>query len=192
MATTPPLRRADESADDDLAAGSEGDGAIEFDGRLGVFVADPGCAERLSGLAVRLAAGDDIDLAIPGLEDANGERRRAAEAEEADALSALHSGDAEAAEADDARAEQRGDVGSVEPAGSGMAKSARTEGELRVAAVDRVAGEYGVVAEVLHARGGRTSNRRRRRPSRRRRRALRWADPGLRLPSPRRRSDGRG
>jgi len=52
------LAQSGESADDDLSAGSEGDGAIEFGGRLGVFVAHPGGAERLSGLAVSLAAGD--------------------------------------------------------------------------------------------------------------------------------------
>ncbi len=50
---------------DDLAAGCESDGAIELDGRPRVFGADPGCAQRLGGLAMRLAARDDVDFAIP-------------------------------------------------------------------------------------------------------------------------------
>ncbi len=38
--------KAGERADDDGSAGSEGDGAVELDGRLVVFGADPGRAER--------------------------------------------------------------------------------------------------------------------------------------------------
>ena len=151
MATTPPLRRRTERGDDDFAAGREGDGAVELDGRLRVFVADPGCAERRGGLAVRLAAGDDVDLAVPGLENADGERGGAAEAEEADALAGLDAGDAQAAEADDAGAEQRRGVDGVEAGGQRVGEVGAGEGVLGVAAVDGVAGEDGVVAEVLHA-----------------------------------------
>ena len=102
------LAQSGERADNDLASGREGDGAVELDGRLGVFVADPRGAERGGGLAVRFAAGDDVDLAIPRVKNANGERGGAAEAIEADALAALDARDAQAAEADDAGAEQRG------------------------------------------------------------------------------------
>src|SRR5690242_12215624 len=41
-----------ERADDDLAGGSEGDGAVELDGWAGVFVADPFGAECGGGRAV--------------------------------------------------------------------------------------------------------------------------------------------
>jgi hypothetical protein len=111
------LAQSGESADDDLAAGGEGDGAVELDGRLGVLVANPRGAERLGGLAVRFAAGDDIDLAIPRLKDANGERGGAAEAVKANALAVLDTRDAQAAEADDAGAEQRRGGNGVEARG---------------------------------------------------------------------------
>src|ERR1019366_1262650 len=71
-----PFAESGESADDHLPAGCEGDGAIKLGGGLCIFVADPGGAERLSGLAVRFAASDYIDIATPGLEDANCKRRR--------------------------------------------------------------------------------------------------------------------
>ena len=106
--------QAGKRVDDDSARGGEGDGAVERDGRASVFVADPGGAGGAGGGAVRFAAGDDVDLAIPGLQDGDGERGGAAEAEEADAVAGLDLGDAQAAEADDAGAEQRGEVDGVE------------------------------------------------------------------------------
>ena len=102
---------------------------------------------------MRFAAGDDVDLAAPGLQHGDGERGGAAEAEEADALARLRAGDAQAAEADDAGAEQRRDVVRVEAGRQRVAEVGADEGELGVAAVDGVAGEGGVVAEVLHGVG---------------------------------------
>jgi len=95
------------------------------------------------------AAGGDVDVAVPVAEDFDGLAGGGAEAEEADALAWLSTGDAQAAEADDAGAEQRCDVGVVEPGRKGEGEVRAHEGVLGVAAVDGVAGEDGVVAEVF-------------------------------------------
>ena len=63
---------AGERADDDGAAGREGDGSIEFDGRLVGFCSDPGCAERRGLSAMGFAPGGDVDLAAPVAEDSDG------------------------------------------------------------------------------------------------------------------------
>ena len=84
------------------------------------------------------------------MKDANGKRGGAAEAVEADALAALDGGDAQAAEANDAGAEQRGGEDGIETVGERVGKISADGSELGVAAVDRVAGEDGMVAEVLH------------------------------------------
>ena len=107
------LAQAAQSADDDLAAGGEGDGAVELNRWTRILVADPGCAGGYGCFAMRFAAGNHVDLAVPMLQDLDGEARGAAKAEEADAFAGLDAGHAQAAEADDARAEQRGDVGGV-------------------------------------------------------------------------------
>src|SRR5208337_2328249 len=120
------------------------------DGGHCIFIADPGCAERLSCIAVRLAAGDDIDLAIPGLENANGQRCRAPKTEETNAFSVLNSRNAEAAEANDARAEQGGDVEIVETRRQWKREVSTSRRIFRVAPIHRVAGKYGMIAEVLH------------------------------------------
>jgi hypothetical protein len=61
-----------------------------------------------------------------------------------------NSRNAEAAEADDARAEQRGDVGIVEARRQWNGEIGANRHILRIAAVHRVAGKYGMIAEVLH------------------------------------------
>src|SRR5271154_304533 len=50
---------AGECADDDSTAGGEGDGAVEFDGRLVVFGADPFCAEGCGLVAMGFATSGD-------------------------------------------------------------------------------------------------------------------------------------
>ena len=80
----------DKGGDDDCSAGCEGDGAVELDGgacrfRWPTQVAPSGGGE----VAVGFAAGGDVDLAVPGAEDVDGERGGGAEAEEADAFAGL-------------------------------------------------------------------------------------------------------
>ncbi len=141
--------KAGEGAEDDGSAGGEGDGAVEGDGGLVVFCADPGCSEGLGLLAVVFAASGDEDFAVPVAEDFDGLRGGGSEAEEAYALAGLRARYAQAAEADDAGAEERGDVGVVEGGGQGEDEVGADEGVFGVAAVDGVAGEGGVVAEVF-------------------------------------------
>ena len=143
--------KAREGVDDDGSAGSEGDGAIELDRRLVVFGADPLCSEGFGLLAVIFATGGDEDLAVPVAEDGDGLAGGGSEPEEAYTFAGLRAGDTQAAEADDAGAEERGDVGVVQRIGRighGIGEVA-DQGVLCVAAVDRVAGEDGVVAEVF-------------------------------------------
>src|SRR5271166_1771874 len=54
-----------------LSTGSEGDGAIEGHRRLIIFFANPGGAERDSHASMGFASGHNVDLALPGLQDAN-------------------------------------------------------------------------------------------------------------------------
>jgi len=141
--------KAGKSADDDGSAGGEGDGAVKLNRRLVVFGADPLCAELGGLVAMVLAAGRDVDLAVPVAEDLDGLRGGGTEAEEADAVARLCVGDAEAAEADDSGAEERCYVGVVEGVGERVHEVGADEGVFGVAAVDGVAGEGGVVAEIL-------------------------------------------
>ncbi len=143
--------QARERGEDDCSAGGKGDGAVERDGRLVVFSADPGCPCGGCLLAVGFAAGGDVYLTIPVAEDLNGLAGGGSEAEEADALAGLSSRDSQAAEADDAGAEQRCGVDVVERVGKGVGEVGANEGVLGVASVGGVAGEGGVVAEVLFA-----------------------------------------
>ena len=141
--------QAGERADDHVSGGSEGDGAVERDGRAVVLGADPFRSELFGLPAVLLAAGGDVDLAVPVAENFDGERGGGSEAEEADALAGLGAGDAEAAKADDSGAEERGDLGVVECGGERVDEVGAGGDVLGVASVDGVAGEGGVVAEVL-------------------------------------------
>ncbi len=147
----PPLRRAESALTTTLPEGAKVMARSSSTGGFASSSPTHAAPSDCGGLAVRLAAGDDVDLAIPRVQDANGERGGAAEAVEADTLAALDSGDAQAAEADDAGAEQRGGDDGVEAGGERIGEIGADGGELGVAAVDRVAGEDGVVAEVLHA-----------------------------------------
>ncbi|WP_433970147.1 hypothetical protein [Tunturiibacter gelidiferens] len=110
---------AGKCADDDSTAGREGDGAVERDGRLVVFGADPLCARSSRLRAVGFAAGGDVDLAVPAAQDADGKRGGGAEAEETDALSGLSAGDAKAAKSDNAGAEEGATWVSSRASGSG-------------------------------------------------------------------------
>ncbi len=100
---------------------------------------------------MRSAARRNIHVAVPGMENGNHQMRRRAEAEQADALAALDSGDAQAAKADDARAQQWRGVKVIKLGRQRIDEVAARDGILRVAAVDGVSGEGGRVAEVLEA-----------------------------------------
>ena len=63
---------AGEGGEDDGSAGGEGDGAVELDGWLVVFGADPFCPGGGCLVAVGLAAGGDEDVAVPVTEDGDG------------------------------------------------------------------------------------------------------------------------
>ena len=141
--------KAPESGEDYGSAGGEGDGAVESDGRLVVFFADPECACRSGLLAVVFAAGGDEDLAVPVTEDLNGLACGGSEAEETDALAWLGARYAKAAETDDSGAEKWGDVGVVEGFGERVNEVGAGESVLGVASVDGVAGKGGAVAEVF-------------------------------------------
>jgi len=98
---------------------------------------------------VGFAARRDVDLAVPVAEDFDGLAGGGAEAEETDAFSGLSAGDAEAAEADDAGAEKRSDVCVAEGFGERVGEVGADEDVFGVASIDGVAGEGGVVAEIL-------------------------------------------
>jgi hypothetical protein len=93
MATTPGFVEACQRADHNVAARGEGDCAVELDGRLVVFSADPSCTESRGKRAVGLAPRRNIDLAIPRLQDGNRQTRGRSEAEQAHAISVLDPGD---------------------------------------------------------------------------------------------------
>jgi hypothetical protein len=138
-----------EGAEDDRSAGGEGDGAVELDGRLVVFGADPSGSEGGGLLTMVFAAGGDVDLAVPVTEDFDGLTGGGSEAEEADMFAGLGSRDAEAAEADDAGAQEGCDVGVVEGGRQGIGEVGADESVLGVAAVYGIASEDWVVAEVF-------------------------------------------
>ncbi len=138
-----------ERGDDDVAAGRKGDGAVEGDGWAFGFVADPRCAQSAGESPMGFATARDVDFAIPGLEDFDGEVRRGSEAEEADAISGRGFGDAQAAETDDARAEEWGEVKGIGSFGERDEEVGAGDGVFGIAAIDGVAGVGGVVAEVL-------------------------------------------
>ena len=138
-----------ERVDHHIAAGGEGDGAVEGDGRTFGIVADPGCAHGARELLVRSAARRDIDLAIPGLEHFDDEVRRCAKAEESDAVAGGNFSDAEAAEADDAGAKERREVDRGGLFGKRDEEVGTGDGVFRIAAIDGVARVGGVVAEIL-------------------------------------------
>jgi hypothetical protein len=97
------------------------------------------------------AAGGHIDLAVPVVEDFDGLAGRGPETEEADPFSRLDAGDTQATESDDTGTQERSDVGVVEGGWKGEGKVGTDQGVLCVAPVDGVAGEDGIVAEILFA-----------------------------------------
>ena len=109
--------KACQRADHHISAGGEGDGAIELDWRLFVFVSYPSSAERFRQLAMGHSSGCNVHFAFPGLQNGDGEACRRAEAEKADSFAGLDARDAQAAKSDDAGAEQRSDVNVVQAAG---------------------------------------------------------------------------
>jgi len=98
---------------------------------------------------VGFATRGDVDLAVPMAEDFDGLACGRAKAKEADALARLSASDAEAAEADDAGAEKRSNFSVVESFGERVGEVGAGEDVFSVASIDGVAGEGGVVAEVL-------------------------------------------
>ena len=56
--------QAGKGGDDYVSRGREGDGAIQLDGRLLAFAADPGRADRLCQLPVGGSPGGNVDLAV--------------------------------------------------------------------------------------------------------------------------------
>src|SRR5579863_2796084 len=142
-----------QSADHDTSHGRKGDGTVERHGRHGVEVADPGGSGIAGSLLARLVAGDNVDFAIPGAKDLQGDGGGAAVSEEADALTALNASHTQAAEPDDAGTEQRRHVDGVEAFGNRVGEIGADGGVLGVAAIDGVAGEDGMIAEVLHLVG---------------------------------------
>ena len=149
MATMPPLRREASAARTTSPLGAKV--TAESSGTGGRSVASPTqVAPSVAGqLLVRGAAGGDVDFAVPGFEDVDGEVRRGAEAEEADTIAGGDFGHAQAAEADDAGAEQRGEVGGGLIFGERDEEVGASDGVFGIAAVDGVAGVGGMVAEIF-------------------------------------------
>lgn len=140
-----------ECGDDDAADGRECDGGVEQDRRLVRRVTDPGCAELAGELAVLFAARGDINLAVPVVEDFDGEVGGCSEAEETDAVAGLHARYAEAAKADDPGAEQRRECCCGVIVRQVKAEIGADYGILGITAIDGIAGEDGIVAEVFEA-----------------------------------------
>jgi hypothetical protein len=151
MATIPPLRSEASAARTTSPLGAKVTAQSRGTGGTIGGVANPYRAERAGQLLVRRAAGRDVDLAIPGFENFDGEMRGGSKAEEADAIAGRDFGHAQAAESDDAGAEQRGEVHGLvlfRERNEEIGARCRVFG---IAAVDGVAREGGVVAEILAA-----------------------------------------
>src|SRR5208282_3826350 len=100
--------------------------------------------------AMTFAACEHIHLAVPGLQDTDGQRSGTPEAVKSHALSPLDSGDAQAAETDDACAKERCEMRSVQPIGQRHDKVAANGSVFRIAAVHRITSKHRMIAEVLH------------------------------------------
>ena len=138
-----------EGQNDDVTAWGEGDGAVEFHGRLVGFRSDPGCAERFGQFTMRLAASRDIDLAVPGLQNCDREVGGGSEAEQANAFAWFDSSNTQAAKTDDAGAEQRSRVQIIEGFREGENEVGASESILAVSASYCVTGEGGGLAEIF-------------------------------------------
>src|SRR5579863_6783297 len=145
------LAQGRQSIDDDLAARSKGDGAIQLDRGPRVFVAHPDGAPLLGRATMRCAPRDYVDPAVPSAQNIDGERGRAAEAVEAHAFPAFDAGDPQAAESNGSRAKQRGDRYRLDIGGEGNCKIAAHRGKFGISSVDGISGKNRPVAEILHA-----------------------------------------
>jgi len=96
------------------------------------------------------ASAHDVHLALPGLQDADGQRRRTTEAEKSYAFPGHHSSDTQAPETDNTGAQQWGHLSVIQLARQWIGKLLANESELRIAAVHRVPGEDGMVAKIFH------------------------------------------
>src|SRR5579872_1513675 len=99
---------------------------------------------------MRLAAGRDVDLAVPGMQHLDGQVRRRPEAEQTDTLVLLRPSDAQAAKADNAGAQQRRCMKVIELCGQWKDEIRARRGILGITTVHVVAGEGRRIAEVLH------------------------------------------
>lgn len=93
----------------------------------------------------------DVDLAIPGSQDRNGQVRRGAEAEQAYTVARLDARYTQAAETNNAGAQQRRGVQIVELIGKRKRKVGAHDSIFGIAAIYGVTGESGCIAEVFEA-----------------------------------------
>ena len=101
------LPQTREGADYYFSAGRECDCAVEHHGRLFIFFANPGRAQRSCKFPMRFTSGYDIDLAFPRLQNGDRQACGAAKTKESDSLSLLNPRDSQAAKADNTGAQQR-------------------------------------------------------------------------------------
>jgi len=146
----PALAQSRERRDHDLAGRREGDDAVQFLGRFFILMANPFRAQRFGKFAIGAATGDDVDIALPGLQDRNRETGGTAKAVETHSLARLDARHTEAAKTDDAGAEQGRDVDIVETGGQGKCEIGADERVFGVASVDAIAGEDRLIAEIFH------------------------------------------
>ena len=116
-----------------------------------LVIADPRGPERDRQPAVRRTPGGDEHLAVPGLQYGKRQMRGRPEPEQADAVACFHARHPQAAEADDPGAEQRSRLKIVQGAGKRKHEIAASQRVFRIAAVYRVPGEGGRVAQILMA-----------------------------------------
>src|SRR5262249_26792274 len=114
--------------------------SIQLHWRAVVFFSNPLRAQRFRQLAVRLAAGRDVDVAIPGLQYAHRQVSRCAKSEDPNPIALFNSRNSQRAEPNDARAQQRRCMKMIEAGWNRKTKIGASQSVFRVAAVDRIAG----------------------------------------------------
>jgi len=97
------------------------------------------------------SSGGDVDLAIPGAQDRDGEMGRGAEAEESYTVARLDARYAKTAKTNNASAQQRRGVQIVELVGKRKREIGANDGVFGIAAIYGVTGEGGRIAEILEA-----------------------------------------
>ena len=149
---TPPFFSAFERGRNELSRGRENDGGVEFLRRLDGGFVRPHRAEFQRELLMLFAARARVDFGSPMARHLNGHVRCRTKTVESEPAAAFDAGKAQAAEADDSRAEQRRSLfDRRNDSGNGVDESLGRDGVFSVAAVDRVAGERGMVAEIFAA-----------------------------------------